>query len=132
MDVPAALLAQCSAPEATIALSEQFWANQGQFFQAAQSAPESAFQQASQLPPEQRLVAMAQIFGMTDFFAQRGISRDQANACLADVDNAQAFVEQSNSYEVTSTPTLEINGTRLTTAPTWEALEPELQRAGAR
>ncbi|WP_230292931.1 thioredoxin domain-containing protein [Croceicoccus sp. Ery5] len=132
MDVPAALLAQCSAPEATIALADQFWANQAMFFQNAQQAGDGAFQQVSALPPEQRLVAMAQLFGMTDFFAARGVSRDQANACLTDLDAAQKFVETSNGYEVTSTPTLEINGTRLTGAPTWEELEPALQRAGAR
>ena len=132
MDVPAGLLVQCSAPEATVALADQFWANQASFFQNAQQAGDSAFQQASSLPPEQRLVAMAELFGMIDFFASRGISRDQAVACLTDLDAAQEFVDTSNSYEVTSTPTLEINGTRLTSAPTWEELEPALQRAGAR
>ena len=75
---------------------------------------------------------MAELFGMIDFFASRGISRDQALACLTDLDAAQEFVDTSNSYEVTSTPTLEINGTRLTSAPSWEELEPALQRAGAR
>ncbi len=132
MDLPAALLVQCSAPEATIALADQFWENQGTFFQAAQQAGQGAFEQVNALPPEQRMVAMGELFGMTDFFASRGISRDQANACLADVDKAQSFVETAATYEVTSTPTLEINGTRLTGAPTWEELEPALQRAGAR
>lgn len=132
MDLPAAVLVQCSAPEATIALADQFWENQAMFFQNAQQAGQGAFEQASALPPQQRMVAMAQLFGMTDFFAARGISRDQANACLADASAAQKFVDTAATYEVTSTPTLEINGTRLTSAPTWDELEPALQRAGAR
>lgn len=132
MDVPSGLLVQCSSPEAVIALSEQFWANQGEFYTKAQQAGDQAFQQVGSLPEDKRLVAMAELFGMIDFFAQRGISRDQATACLSDTKAAQAFVERGQSYGVDSTPTLEINGTRLTTSPTWEALEPELQRAGAR
>lgn len=134
-DVPATLLATCGATEAVLPLSEQFWAWQPQLFSNLQSAGDAKLQQAASLPPAQRMQAIAQIAGMTDFFAARGISRDQGAACLADTAKADALAKQtetaSTKYQVSGTPTFFINGESVGTSD-WETLEPKLKAAGAR
>jgi len=134
-DVPASLLATCGAPEAVIPLSEQFWAWQPTLFSNLQSVGDAKLQQAAALPPAQRMQALAQLGGMTEFFAARGISRDQGAACLADTAKADALAKQtetaSSKYQVTGTPTFFINGASVGTSD-WATLEPKLQAAGAR
>jgi protein-disulfide isomerase len=73
--------------------------------------------------------------GYLDFFAQRGLSEDQARACLADVAKLQADADltqkYSSEFKVDATPTFVLNGQRVEVS-TWDGLEPVLQRAGAR
>jgi len=134
-DVPASLLATCGANEAVIPLSEQFWAWQPNMFTNLQKAGDAKIQQAAALPPGQRMQAIAQLAGMTEFFAARGIARDQGAACLADTAKADALAKQtetaSTKYQVTGTPTFFINEAPVGTAD-WATLEPKLQAAGAR
>ena len=136
LDVPAVQLATCGgSPEAVIPLSEQFWAWQKTMFQNLQAAGQDKMQAVSQLPPAQRFGALAQLAGMDQFFAARGIAADQAKACLADVAKAERLVatanEQGQKYDITGTPTFFVNGKKLD-MNTWEAIKPELERLGAR
>ena len=134
-DVPATLLATCGATEAVIPLSEQFWAWQPTMFTNLQAAGDARLQQAAALPPGQRMQAISQLAGMTEFFAARGIARDQANACLADSAKADALAKQtetaSTKYNVTGTPSFFINDAPVGTA-SWADLETKLKAAGAR
>ena len=89
---------------------------------------------ASALPPEKRFVALSDAMGFTDFFSARGVSVDQAHACLANPANAERVAKDAQSFSdqgVDSTPTLMINGIK-TDATSWAELEPMLQKAGAR
>ncbi len=134
-DVPAAMLATCGSTEAVIPLSEQFWAWQPEMFAKLQAAGEAQLQAAGSLPPAQRFGALAELGGMTDFFASRGIAKDQAAACLADTAKATALANETQAaaekYNVSGTPTFFINGESTGTAD-WHTLEPKLQAAGAR
>ncbi len=134
-DVPASLLATCGTTEAVIPLSEQFWAWQPNMFNNLQAAGDAKLQQAAALPANQRLQAIAQLAGMTDFFAARGISRDQGAACLADTATADVLAKQtetaSTKYNVSGTPTFFINDASVGTAD-WATLEGKLKAAGAR
>jgi protein-disulfide isomerase len=134
-DVPAALLATCGSNEAVIPISEQFWAWQPNMFDNVKAVGDAKLQQAAALPPATRLKAIADLAGMTDFFAARGISRDQGAACLADTAKADALAKQtetaSTKYNVTGTPTFFINDAPVGTAD-WAALDAKLQAAGVR
>lgn len=134
-DMPAAMLATCAADEAVIALSEQFWANQGEIFANGQAAGQAAFELVGSLPADQRFVELARLYGMTEFFAARGVSRDQGEACLTEEARATRLAEQTQSaaqtYEITGTPTFLINNRSIGSA-NWTTLEGELQKAGAR
>ncbi|KQM22157.1 thioredoxin domain-containing protein [Novosphingobium sp. Leaf2] len=134
LDVPATLLATCGATEAVIPLSEQFWAWQPKMFENLQ-ANQKQLAAIDAMPKAQQLPAIAQASGMSEFFASRGIARDQANACLSDVAKAKALADQtqkaSDTFNVTGTPTFIINGNNVGSME-WKELEAKLQQAGAR
>jgi protein-disulfide isomerase len=92
-------------------------------------------QAAMQGSPEQRWGAFAEIVGYLQFFSARGVSTDQAKTCLADLAKAKQVADFAQKYgsefNVTGTPTLEINGSRIENN-TWKGLEVALQNAGAR
>ncbi|WP_404479867.1 thioredoxin domain-containing protein [Novosphingobium sp. BL-52-GroH] len=134
-DVPASLLATCGSTEAVIPLSEQFWAWQPTMFQNMQNADKAKLTALESLPKEKQIGAVAEVSGMTEFFASRGIARDQANACLADTAKAKTLADQTqkgtDEFNISGTPTFIINGNNVGSMA-WKELEAKLQQAGAR
>ena len=133
-DIVIATMAQCGAKEQMQPLSDEVWQNLEAVFTGLQGNP-AAVQAAGALPPEQRFAKVAEVTGLLDFFAARGLSADQARTCLTDTANIDAMVKaseaQAQEVGVTGTPTFVLNGKKLD-VNTWEMLEPILQRAGAR
>lgn len=134
VDIVLARLARCGPKEAVIPLSDQVWANLQTLLAPVQTnAPQ--LEQAMTLPMNQRFAAFAEVAGFYDFFAQRGISADQARACLADVPAMEKLANetatQGQQFEVTGTPTFLLNGQKIE-ANSWAQVEPILQAAGAR
>lgn len=134
IDLTFAVLARCAGPQAFHTLADQGWENLNSFFESAQ-ANQQMYEAAVGQEGAQRFQTLAQATGMFDFFAQRGISRDQAMQCLADTQTASQIAARSDSQSeelnVTGTPTFLINGRNVGTLG-WAELEPMLQRAGAR
>jgi len=136
LDVPAVLLATCgNAPDTVIPMSEQFWAWQPQMFANLKAAGDDAQKGIAAMPANQRPAAYARITGMNEFFAQRGIATDQGRECLNNVARATALASATDKatkdFNVTGTPAFILNGHNLDVA-NWDALEPILQKAGAR
>jgi len=133
-DLIMARLTRCGQAESFQPLSEQVWLNLNAVIERAQ-ADRPALEAAMALPEGQRYVALGEATGLIDFFASRGVSRDQAKSCLGDDASIQAIAErsekQSKELDVTGTPSFFINGAKVGTIP-WTELEPMLQRAGAR
>ncbi|PKP66800.1 MAG: protein-disulfide isomerase [Alphaproteobacteria bacterium HGW-Alphaproteobacteria-7] len=133
-DVVIATMAQCGAKEQMQPLSDQVWQNLDQVFAGLQANP-AAVQATSQLPVDQRFARMAEVTGLTEFFAARGLSADQARSCLSDGPKIEALVKdteaQAREFQITGTPTFLLNDKKLE-VNTWDQLEPLLQRAGAR
>ena len=124
----------CGSEEAAVPLADQVWANLNDVTGPMQAnAP--ALQQAMGLPEDQRFTAFAEAAGFLDFFATRGLSKDQARACLSDFAAMEALAEkldaQAREDEVTRTPTFFLNG-RMLDESSWADIEPMLQNAGAR
>ncbi|QYU69743.1 DsbA family protein [Leptolyngbya sp. 15MV] len=134
LDLMLARLVRCGAPESMHPLSEQVWLNLEQVLTTAQ-ADQQALETAMRLPEDQRFPAAAQAAGFLDFFASRGLSRDQAATCLADTASVTAIAERSDAQSkelgISSTPTFILNG-RVLDERSWPELEAALQRAGAR
>ena len=78
---------------------------------------------------------VANAAGLYEFFAQRGVSRDQARTCLANTDTATKIATnsdtQSSELNVAGTPTFFLNG-KTVEGTRWADIEPALQNAGAR
>lgn len=137
LDVPAVLLATCGTDaDAVIPMAEQFWTWQPTMFSNLKAAGDDAMKQVQQLPAPQRPAAIAKLTGMNDFFAQRGVATGAGGQCLSDVGKATAFAnatdKASKDFNITGTPTFILNGRHLDDVAAWEALEPVLQKAGAR
>ena len=125
---------ECAPKEAAVPLADQVWANLEGVLAGFQNN-QAALEQAMNLPDDQRYVAMAQASGVTDFFAARGISTEQTQACMADSAAIEALAESTQAAatedNVNSTPTFFLNGQQIEDR-NWVSVEPALQRAGAR
>ncbi|MHA6318090.1 thioredoxin domain-containing protein [Altererythrobacter sp. CAU 1778] len=134
LDLTIAQLVRCGEPEGVQPLADQAWGNLNQMFETAQ-ANGAAMEAAMQAKENVRYKQIAEASGLYDFFAARGISRDQAAACLSDPAKGRAILErsqtQANELNIEGTPTFFLNGRNIGTH-NWASLEPLLQRAGAR
>lgn len=134
LDLVLTRMLDCGAPEAAVPMADQIWSNLPQIQQRA-FADQGALEGAMSLPEDQRFVAFAQAADLYDFFAARGLSRDQAASCLADFKSMQDLAAYSQSYSqddgINKTPTFVINGQQIDESA-WADVEAALQRAGAR
>lgn len=134
IDLALTRLIDCGEPSQAVPLADQVWANLPSLLEPVQQRA-GQLEQALSLPEDERFVAFAETAGLLDFFASRGISRDQARTCLADAERLSELAEYSQSYgtqdQVNSTPTFFLNGNQMEDT-SWTAIEAALQRAGAR
>jgi protein-disulfide isomerase len=134
LDLPMTVLVKCDNPQAFFPLVEQVYRNYDGIIARAEAGNDQA-KAAQNLPADQRWPALADAFGLTDFFAARGLPVDQAHKCLANADEAQKAADRTEAWfksGISSTPTLFINGMKMEDVHEWNQLEPALQRAGAR
>lgn len=130
-DVPLTMLAECAGPETFFPLVEDLYKNFDAVTEATMKGADQA-NKLSGLPENQRFVALADALGFTEFFAARGVSKDQSKACLANSANATKIAKFAESYSnngIDSTPTLLVNGTKVEGAE-WSALDAALKKAG--
>ncbi|WP_298334236.1 thioredoxin domain-containing protein [uncultured Erythrobacter sp.] len=134
IDLTIATLVRCGPKENMQTLSDMAWEDYAAPIVAAQNNPQ-AMDAANRLPVEEKFLAFADITGLDDFFAARGISADQQRACLTDAEKIQSIADNSTAQgaelEINQTPTFILNDRKLD-ALGWEDLEATLQRAGAR
>jgi len=135
LDLTMVMMVRCGAPESFFALTEQTYANQPKIVEKWTSATEAQMTAAASQGPEGRYIAFAQLGGLTEFYAARGIAVDQANACLARSDVAESLVkatgEQADKYKITGTPSFLVNG-KLAEGNTWQEIKTMLENLGAR
>ena len=135
LDLVLVRLAQCGTDDAVVPLSEQVWQQFQPVMERAQQGGPALEQAMASEDQSTRYIQIAEAAGYLDFFAARGISRDQARACLSDPASVQAIAERSTQqgkeFDITGTPTFFLNGNKLE-VNTWNAVEPILQKAGAR
>lgn len=133
-DLTLANLVRCGADETFHPLSDQVWSNLGAIQQQMQQG-QQILQAQDDVPDNQLYINIADAAGFFDFFAARGLSRQQAAQCLSDTEAVLAVGERSQAqaeeFGVTGTPTFFVNGARVDGIG-WADLEPVLQRAGAR
>lgn len=134
LDLTLGLLTRCGQPETYFALTEQVFANQKTLFDGLKGR-DAQMQAAMQSPPAQRFQAIADAAGLAPFFAARGVSVDQAKACLSQTATAETMAkqttEQGDKYQIEGTPTFLINGDKIGTS-TWEEFKARIEAMGVR
>ncbi|SIO17839.1 Protein-disulfide isomerase [Parasphingorhabdus marina DSM 22363] len=135
LDLTSAILSRCGGPGPFFALTKQALSNQGPMFEKAQAMGESTYSSVLQSPADVRFVRLAEELDLISYFQQRGISEDQARACLSDTAAAEKLIadteKATEDYNIPGTPTFLINGTMIQ-GTNWPIVETKLQEAGAR
>ena len=135
IDITGAMLARCGAPESFFALTDQIFANQPAIFDKWNALGQAGQTAVMNQPDAKRFIAIGESTGLTEFVSSRGIAKDQANACLADVKEAQNLAalaqKQGEEFDITGTPTFVINGAKFE-GNTWEEVKARLEQLGAR
>ncbi|MCM8729685.1 thioredoxin domain-containing protein [Hephaestia sp. GCM10023244] len=134
-DLGLSTLGRCVSESAFFPILEQTYIDQNTFL-AKLEAPEAQTlsQQLQGKSPTEIATGWATYLGYVDFVKQRGVTEQQAKACLSDQKNVQAVVDmaQKGSADgVTGTPSFLLNGKLLENTVTWEQLEARLKAAGA-
>ena len=134
-DIPGFLLAQCSGPEAFFPLSEQLFADQPNWLGKMSSVTEADQQAMQKMSPPEISMLLGTKMGLVEFVKSRGISEDQAKACLTDkaaIDALIATTERGQKDDgVSGTPFFLLNGAKLD-ASSWNQVKGKLVEAGAR
>jgi protein-disulfide isomerase len=134
IDVPASLLARCAGPRPFFTIAEQMYAAQRDWLGRTQSITEAEQQAWQGMPPEQLAGTIATKLQLDSFVQQRGVSSEQAKACLSDkaaIDELAKITQDGvKQHNVTGTPAFVLDGKTLD-VNTWEAMEPLLIAAGA-
>lgn len=134
-DIPGFLLAQCSGPEAFFPLTEQLFADQQSWLSKISSVTEADQQAMQKMSPPEISMLLATKMGLIDYVKSRGISEDQAKACVTDKAAIDALIKLtekgSKDDGVSGTPFFLLNGAKLD-ASSWNQVKGKLVEAGAR
>ncbi len=134
LDLSAAILSRCGGEAPFFPLTEQALSYQGTMFEKAQSMGEATYNDILKSAPDSRFVRLAEQLGLISFFQQRGISEDQAKACLANTATAESLMNDTQKaaeeFNIEGTPTFLINGEKIE-GTNWTMVEAKLKEAGA-
>lgn len=135
LDATAAAVIRCAPVDRYFPLQENVFASQAELFQGAQSNPKGG-EAAMALAPAQRFPALAKAWKLDSFFQARGLTAEQINACLADINNIQKLETTTNAaieqYKIAGTPTFVINGQVAEGIASWPLLRDRLRTMGSR
>ena len=133
MDLAAILVGQCNGPSTFFPILEQMMADQQNMTAKLEKLPPT-FQNTLTGSPNDQATKWAEALGYIQFVGQRGVPEAKARQCLADPKATDALTKQLNDaqskYNVDSTPTFIINGSKVDGAYDWATLEPALKSAG--
>lgn len=134
-DVPLSILARCGPPETFFPRTSAFYEQQEAFLTDAQKVDEAMLNAAMQKPEKERFLALANATGMIDFFAARGLSKIEAEACLTDPARVRTLLDMtkqgSEEFDVQGTPSFTLNGVKYEFQG-WPQLKARLRELGAR
>jgi protein-disulfide isomerase len=136
IDMAADLIARCNGPKTFFPLTQALYKDQSVWLGKIEAAPQDKVQQIQNLPTNQIFVAMANLLGLQDWAAARGVPQAKSNQCLSD----QKMINQEVQYsadvnsgypDFTGTPSFIVNGKLLPNPPvgSWDKLQPELDAA---
>lgn len=137
LDITMSLVARCAgASPQFFALTNGMFADQKGFFDRLQAVPQDQLAALQNLPPVQQFQRMAQLAGVQEWAAQRGLPSGRSGQCLANQAEIDRLVQMnsdaSSSYDIPGTPTFLVNGEVVkpgSSETNWAALEGAIKGA---
>jgi len=135
IDMAANLIVRCNGLKTFFPLVQALYHDQASWMAKVEAAPQDKVAQIQNLPTNQIFVQMANLLGLQDWAAARGIPQAKSNQCLSNEkminDEVQLTSDVSDQYpDFSGTPAFIINGTmQPKETTTWEALKPKLDAA---
>ena len=132
-DVAASLIARCGGEASFFGMTRSLYAEQRDWVGKIQGADPATMQSLQSMPPAQQFSTIADLAGLKQFAAMRGVPRAKADACLANEAAVNQLVQMNSdaqsTYNIPGTPSFLINGTLVEQTASWDALEPKLKEA---
>ena len=132
-DVAASLIARCGGESGFFGLTRGLYAEQREWIGKIQAADQATMQSLQTMPPAQQFSTIAELGGLKQFAAMRGVPSAKADACLADEAAVNQLVQMNSdaqsTYNIPGTPSFLINGKLVESTASWDALEPKIKEA---
>jgi protein-disulfide isomerase len=134
IDMAANLVAHCNGIKSFFPLTEALYKDQASWLGKVETTPQDKLAELQNLPTNQVFVAMANVMGLQDWAAARGVPQAKSNQCLSDqkqIDHqVQVTANVNNDYPAfEGTPSFIINGKLLEKTASWDKLQPQLDAA---
>lgn len=131
-DMAATLIARCGGEANFFGMTRTLFHDQQNWVGKIRAADPAQLQALQGQPAAKQFSTIADLGGLKNFAAQRGVPRAKAEQCLANQADANQLVQMisdARAYNISGTPSFLINGTLVGQAHTWEALEPKIKEA---
>jgi protein-disulfide isomerase len=134
IDVAANIVARCSGLKTFFPLTKALYKDQPTLEAKIQATPPEKLQEIQNLPTSQVFVTYANLLGLQDWAAARGLPQAKSNQCLADqkmIDREVQITSDVNTQypEFSGTPSFVLNGKMLPKTGSWKELQPQLDAA---
>ena len=133
-DITASLIARCGGPSSVFGLTRALYADQPNWIGKIQATDQATMQSMQSMSAQQQFAKIAELAGLPEFAALRGLPKAKTAACLADQAEASRLVQMNSDAvaqfpQFPGTPTFLMNGKIIDKVATWELLEPKLKEA---
>jgi protein-disulfide isomerase len=134
IDVAANIVARCGGMKTFFPLTKALYKDQPALLAKIEATPQDKLTQIQNLPTNQVFVTYANLLGLQDWAAARGVPQARSNQCLSDqkmIDHeVQVTFDVNSQYpDFEGTPSFIINGKLLPKTGSWDKLEPQLKDA---
>lgn len=135
IDMAANLIARCNGAKTFFPLARALYKDQMIWMGKLEATPQDKLAQVQNLPTNQAFIAMADLAGLRQWAAARGVPQAKSTQCLSDQkmieQEVQNVTDVSTQYpDFSGTPSFIIGGKLLPKdTATFEKLEPALQEA---
>ena len=133
IDIAADIVARCGGLKTFFPLTKALYKDQP-ILEAKVEAQKDKIEQLQNLPANQMFVGWANLLGLQDWAAARGVPQAKSNQCLADqkmIDREVQVMSDVNSQypDFSGTPSFILSGKMLRKTGDWQTLEPQLKEA---
>ncbi len=132
LDLAAAFISRCAAPDNYFALNHAILASQQQWMGRISAMPAEQRRAMEGLEPLETMRRVIEISGLGEIAARHGVDAARARTCLADQAGLERLAQMRRAgadFGVSGTPSFAVNGRLAGSVHDWAGLEPLLRSA---